>query len=433
MEIRLIMTSGSPNIRQPAHDSSEYRQLNWQEIHSSRKTRLPPRDPSEYPQLNWTENDFALTYRLLDIFHQNEGIRRAIWPGPEDEPTGKIKTDVHNEIARNLLTPLNNKHSDCIQRKEGLRFYGKSVKNRLFKLRESYNKALERLGAAGAAFPNEETLCAEGENAIREAWESVRKTAPFFFRLKSVISQHPNIPMKSKVIRPRRHSSSGIRRPRRNVEGVDDEGDQSVHSDHESTGEDETRSEIPRVEVNGVASSAASETSLSEAAPTAVGSIFAHARGELRKRGASLKSDTTMIGWSGSLREMAEDSDKRRRICEREAEVTRRHQSSQETRRLRLAANMEVRRLEIMTAKEEKLEIRRMELANAKEQREHELEMKRLELLSQGIDVDHILRGKEIAGSEVVTPETGDDPTRTDWAGEVGPQLMRLTGENGLT
>lgn len=427
------MASSSPNIRQPAHDSSEYRQLNWQESHSGRKPRMPPRDPSEYPQLNWTENDFALTYRLLEIFHQNEGIRRAIWPGPEDEPTGKIKTDVHNEIARKLLTPLNNKHSECIQRKEGLRFYGKSVKNRVFKLRESYNKALERLGAAGAAFPNEETLRAEGEHAIREAWESVRKTAPFFFRLKSVISQHPNPPVKSNAIRPRRHISSGIRHPRTNAEGVDDEGDQSAHGGHESTGEDEIRSEIPRVDVNSVASSTDSETSPSEVTPVAVGSAFAHTRGKSRKRGASLKSDITMIGLNGSLREMAEDSDKRRRICEREAEVTRRHQGSQETRRLRLAANMEMRRLEIMTAKEEKLEIRRMDLANAKEQREHELEMKRLELLSQGIDVNRILRRKEKAGSEVVTPHTGDDPTRTDWAGEIGPQLMSLIGENSLT
>lgn len=377
------MAPSSPNIRQPAHDSSEYRQLNWQETRSSRKPRIPTRGPSEYPQLNWTENDFALTYRLLDIFHQNEGIRLAIWPGPEDEPSGQIKTDVHNEIAQKLLTPLKNKHSECLQQREGLRFYGKSVKNRVFKLRESYNKALERLGTAGAAFPNEETLCAEGENAIREAWESVRRTTPFFFRLKSVISQHPNLPVKSNAIRPQRH-----------VISVDDGGDQSAHGGHESTGEGETGSETPLVEVNSFASSVASETSPSEATPTAVGSIFAHTRGKSRKRGASLKSDTTMIGSSGSLREMAENSDKRRRIYEREAEVTRRHQGSQETRQLRLAANMEMRRLEIMTAKEEKLEIRRMELASAKEQREHELEMKRLELLSQGIDVDRILRTK---------------------------------------
>lgn len=32
------------------------------------------------------------------------------------------------------------------------------------------------------------------------------------------------------------------------------------------------------------------------------------------KRGASLKRDTTLIGLTGSLREMAEDFDKRRRI-----------------------------------------------------------------------------------------------------------------------
>lgn len=427
------MASSSPNISQPAHNYSKYRQLSWQETNRGRKPRIPPRDPSEYPQLNWTENDFALTYRLLEIFHQNEGIRRAIWPGPDDEPTGKIKTEVHNEIALKLLTPLNTKHSECIQRKEGLRFYGKSVKNRAFKLRESYNKALERLGAAGAAFPNEETLCAKADSAIREAWESVRKTTPFFFRLKSVISQHPNIPVKSNAIRPRRHISPGIRRPRTNAEGVDDEGDQSVHSGHESTGEDEIRSEIPRLDVNGVAPSISSESSPSEATPTAVGSLFTHTRGKSRKRGASLKSDTTMIGLSCSLREMAEDSDKRRRISECEAEVTRRHQGSQETRRLRLAANMEMRRLEIMTAKEEKLEIRRMELANAKEQREHELEMKRLELLSQGVDVDRILKRREKARSEVITPQTGDDPSRTDWAGEIGPQLISLVGENSLT
>lgn len=80
-----------------------------------------------------------------------------------------------------------------------------------------------------------------------------------------------------------------------------------------------------------------------------------------------------MIGLSGSLRGMAEDSDKRRTVREQEAEVTRRHQGSKETRRLRLAANMEMRQLGSVSAKEEKLEILRMEMANAKEQREHEL------------------------------------------------------------
>lgn len=84
-----------------------------------------------------------------------------------------------------------------------------------------------------------------------------------------------------------------------------------------------------------------------------------------------------MIGLSGSLRETAEDSDKRRRICEREAEVTRRYQGSEESRRLRFGANMKMRRLEIITAKEERLEIRRVEIVNAKEQREHELEKER--------------------------------------------------------
>lgn len=44
---------------------------------------------------------------------------------------------------------------------------------------------------------------------------------------------------------------------------------------------------------------------------------------------------------------------------------------------------MEMQWLEIITAKEEKREFRRMEMANAKEQREHELEMKGLGLLSQ--------------------------------------------------
>lgn len=61
--------------------------------------------------------------------------------------------------------------------------------------------------------------------------------------------------MKSNVIRLRRHISSDVRRPRSNPEDVDDEGNQSAHGRHESTGQDETRSEIPWVDVNGVASS----------------------------------------------------------------------------------------------------------------------------------------------------------------------------------
>lgn len=63
---------------------------------------------------------------------------------------------------------------------------------------------------------------------------------------------------------------------------------------------------------------------------------------------------------------MAENSDKRRKICERGVEVTLRHQGSHETRRLGQAANMQTRQLETTTAKEEELEIRWMDMANAK-------------------------------------------------------------------
>lgn len=57
---------------------------------------------------------------------------------------------------------------------------------------------------------------------------------------------------------------------------------------------------------------------------------------------------------------------------------------------------MEMRRLGTMSAKEEKLEILRMEMANAKEQREHELVIKKMGLLSHGIDVDRILRRRRL-------------------------------------
>lgn len=58
----------------------------------------------------------------------------------------------------------------------------------------------------------------------RRRGESVRKTALFFFRLKSVIRQYLNLPVKSNVIGMRRHISSGVGRPRSNPEDVDDEG-----------------------------------------------------------------------------------------------------------------------------------------------------------------------------------------------------------------
>lgn len=67
-----------------------------------------------------------------------------------------------------------------------------------------------------------------------------------------MISQYPNLPVKSNVIRLRRHISSGVRRARGNSEDADDEGNQSVHGRYESIGQDETRSEMPRVDVTMV-------------------------------------------------------------------------------------------------------------------------------------------------------------------------------------
>lgn len=154
---------------------------------------------------------------------------RAIWPDPEDKPRGKIKTDFHNEIARKLLTHLNNK---------ALGVYTTHASN---------------------------------------AWSDNISTSPW--RATSFGCEGTLVLVY-------------IRRPGSNPKDVDDEGNQSAHGRHASTRQDETRSEILRVDVNGVATSVGGETSPSMATPTAIGSVFVHTRGKARKRGGSLKSDT---------------------------------------------------------------------------------------------------------------------------------------------
>lgn len=107
-----------------------------------------------------------------------------IWPDPEDEPRGKIKTGFHYEIARRLLTHLNNKHSECIQHKRRVEVLPQICQQSgLLNCERAIIKPSKECRLQRAVFPIEETLYAEGEYATQETWESVRKMAFAFLPL----------------------------------------------------------------------------------------------------------------------------------------------------------------------------------------------------------------------------------------------------------
>lgn len=56
-----------------------------------------------YPPVDWTTDSFALTYKMLEVLEEYDGLRRTIRAGERETATGKKKADAHRDIAEKVL------------------------------------------------------------------------------------------------------------------------------------------------------------------------------------------------------------------------------------------------------------------------------------------------------------------------------------------
>ncbi|MCJ1422655.1 hypothetical protein MMC29_000535, partial [Sticta canariensis] len=143
-----------------------------------------------YPLVDWTTNSFALTYKMLGVLEEYDGLRRTIWAGEGEAATGKSKADAHRDIAEKILHNLP-QYSALVTTDSGRKHYGATVKARITKLQEQYATVKERLGVTGAGLPTEEAIWVNSE--LMNVWEAVKKTCPYWYQLHGLIGSRTSL------------------------------------------------------------------------------------------------------------------------------------------------------------------------------------------------------------------------------------------------
>lgn len=153
-----------------------------------RRKAAPPEEPSDFPTLDWTGDGFALTYQMLEILAQYDGLCRTIWAKEGEAATGKTKTEVYREVATKLLQNLPTYGAWVSSpTSNGTKHFGSMIKGKITKLQEQYHAAKERLGVTGSGLPSEEHIW-QGTDLMK-VWTAVKKICPYFYELKDLIGK----------------------------------------------------------------------------------------------------------------------------------------------------------------------------------------------------------------------------------------------------
>ncbi|MCJ1425338.1 hypothetical protein MMC29_003226 [Sticta canariensis] len=107
-----------------------------------------------YPSLDWTSDNFAMTYRLLETLEHDEQLRRTVCTRGRKSVTRMTKSDAYHEIAIRVLEvfPAYAIYvGDAAG--DGAKHYGPCLRNKIFALLTQYKSVRECLGDTGTGLP----------------------------------------------------------------------------------------------------------------------------------------------------------------------------------------------------------------------------------------------------------------------------------------
>ena len=156
--------------------------------HLSALTMPPKKSKSEslYPTVIWSANNKRLIWMIFTVLEEDDTIRRGIWPRKGDTVSGKSKATHYKNLAQKVLATEPEFYPIVTQNDgKAATHFGKSVKNQLSRLEKGFKEARTNLGVTGGGLPNEDAIWQEGE--IRDKWEEVKLTCPWYFRMKVLV------------------------------------------------------------------------------------------------------------------------------------------------------------------------------------------------------------------------------------------------------
>ncbi|KAF9484224.1 hypothetical protein BDN70DRAFT_872925 [Pholiota conissans] len=154
------------------------------------------RPETEDVAVDW--KDEKLNWDLINYINDCDTVKQGLFPSPgNDTRSGKgvPKSDHHYAIAVFLFAnhPKYKTAFSRINTVAGKRIWATKIKNRLSMLVKACRQYTAQMGATGAGITSEDQIDMSLSNNFTTMWGLIREAFPWYFVLRDLISERPNI------------------------------------------------------------------------------------------------------------------------------------------------------------------------------------------------------------------------------------------------
>ncbi|KAF8147407.1 hypothetical protein K438DRAFT_2027741 [Mycena galopus ATCC 62051] len=180
-------------VRKPSEKAKDAK-----EIHDSSDDSEPEYTTASQIKIDW---DNERSEKLLALIMEHTHIKRALFPpcGPNASTAnggGKSKASAHYDLCK-LLLGEEAEYKDVLDRADSnpknRTVLGLKIKNRLRAMTRTTRDYITEMGETGAGIDNAAQIDMNVSNAFTNKWAEIRKDCPWFFDMRNLIAQRPNL------------------------------------------------------------------------------------------------------------------------------------------------------------------------------------------------------------------------------------------------
>ncbi|KAF8149304.1 hypothetical protein K438DRAFT_2086789 [Mycena galopus ATCC 62051] len=138
--------------------------------------------------VDWS--DQVLTQDLIARIIENATIKRALFPPPGPNAStakggGKTKSSAYWQLLQGAL--------DAVSTTKDQTAWGNKIKNRLRTMGRTTRDYIEEMGQTGAGISSADQIDTSLDNAFTSKWLIIAEECPWFFEMRELIGQRPNV------------------------------------------------------------------------------------------------------------------------------------------------------------------------------------------------------------------------------------------------
>ncbi|KAF8958631.1 hypothetical protein BDZ97DRAFT_1761996 [Flammula alnicola] len=164
-----------------------------------RKKKGAPEEPEEKVEVGeieivWTKD---LTWKLINSILEDGEVKQGLFPAPGanlslSKGGSKTKSDYHWTLA-NLVFEDTSLGSLITAKDVDKKFWQLKIKNRLHALSKQTKEFIKEMGETGAGLNHADDVDMSMDSNITSCWSRIQEKHPWFWELKSLISERPNM------------------------------------------------------------------------------------------------------------------------------------------------------------------------------------------------------------------------------------------------